>query len=248
MISLFLGGDTHSGSKVGLTPPRWQDSELQEEMWRWFEEKVKWHQPFDVAIWNGDMIEGKASRIGATTLITADRREQCLIAKEPIILVNAKENYFTYGTGYHTGKGEDWEEVLAVDMIGGEIKGHWHKEFEGVPFSIRHKIGTSSIPHGRYTQIAKQYLWDTQWALLKKQHQLSRVILRSHVHYHVHAGKKGPDWWQGIVLPSLQALGSKFGERECDGVVDFGFCWMEVHNGKLIDWDAETKTLETTLE
>ena len=48
-----------------------------------------------------------------------------------------------------------------------------------------------------------------------------------------------------MTLPALQGLGSKYGARQCSGVVDFGFVWMEINKGKIINWDAEIIELES---
>ena len=247
MPKIFLGGDTHCGSVVGLTPPKWQQgyySNQQAEMWTCWRRNIRKHKPFDIAIWNGDMIDGKSSRTGSTDLITADRREQVKMAMTCIETVDAPVNLLTYGTPYHVGNGEDWEGIVA-DYVKGKIKNHHYFDIAGVSFSVRHKVGSSSIPHGRFTPLAKEHMWDTIWANEKEQHPQSRVIIRSHVHFHNHCGKKGPDWWLAMTLPALQGLGSKYGARQCSGTVDFGFVWMEVERGRVKQWDAEITVLDT---
>ena len=243
-MKIFLGGDAHCGSIVGLTPPAWQQEETQKEMWRWFRAGIKKHGPFDLAVWNGDMIDGKSSRTGSTDVITADRNKQIMMAKQVIKAVNAPENLFTYGTPYHVGKDEDWEESLAREFDS-KIKNHAYLRISGIDFSIKHQVGGSTIPHGRFTAIAKEKLWNEAWAREKHQHPESQVVIRSHVHYHTYCGKNGKDWWLAMTLPALQGLGSKYGARQCSGVVDFGFVWMETAKGKIINWNAEIVELES---
>ena len=243
-MRLFCGGDTHCGSVVGLTPPRWQQNEQQKEMWDTWRKGLRKHRPFDLAIWNADLIDGKSLRTGSTDVLTADRREQVQMAKKCVEAVQAPINLFTYGTPYHVGASEDWEGVLA-DMCGSTIKSHHYVDIAGVPFSIKHKVGSSTIPHGRFTPLAKEKVWDSIWSEEKNQHPRSRVFIRSHVHFHNFCGKKGTDWWLAMTLPALQGLGSKFGARQCIGTVDFGFVWMDVDKGRVQDWDAEITVLES---
>jgi hypothetical protein len=251
-MHIFAGGDNHSGSQVGLTPPPWhqKDNPEHSEMWERFKKMVLPHKPFDVAIWNADLIDGKSKRTGSTDVITADRREQAKMATYTIKYVGAPVNLITYGTGYHVGQGEDWEDVIAdyvnaVDGMEAIIKSHHFVEIGGVTFSIKHKVGSSTIPHGVFTPLAKEKLWDRIWAEEKKQHPNSQVLIRSHVHDHKYCGKKGPDWWLAMTLPALQGLGSKYGARQCSKTVDWGFCWFEIGNGKIQEWDAEIFELET---
>jgi len=242
-MKVFAGGDAHCGSSVGLTPPDWQTTPEQEEAWDMFCTWVEVYGPWDLAIWNGDMIDGKGKRSGGTEQITTDRGKQVDMAEQVITAVGAKNNLLIFGTPYHTGQDEDWEERLAK-QIHAPIKDHAFVNIGGVVFSIKHKVGASTIPHGRLTALAKEKLWNTIWAVEKEQNPKAQIILRSHVHYHVYCGQKGPNWWKAITLPALQGLGSKFGARQCSGTVDWGFAWFDIDNGKVRDWDVCTTSLE----
>lgn len=243
MKKIFLGADGHCGADNGITPPAWQNSPAQEEAWDQFEMLLHLTGPFDLAVFNGDMVEGKASRQGSTDLITADRKLQCDIARTVIERVGASDNILTYGTPYHTGSGEDWEGVLA-DMVGCKIRDHAYINVEEVSFSIKHKISGSQIPHGRFTAMAREKLWDSIWAIEQKQHPVSQVLIRSHVHYHAFCGQRGPNWWLGINLPALQGLGGKYGARQCSGTIHWGFAWMTVDEGRIVEWDAKIINLQ----
>lgn len=69
----------------------------------------------------------------------------------------------------------------------------------------------------------------------------SQVYIRSHVHYFVYCG--GPDWL-GVITPALQGQGTKFGVRECSGLVDFGLVWFDCEDGKVKRWGAEIAPFE----
>lgn len=241
---VFIGGDTHCGHFAGLTPPGYQlplDGEQttiarsQREYWDFFERQVsqlKKNKPFDVAVWNGDLIDGTGSRSGGTELITTDRQTQADMAEAIIKTVGAKTNIVVAGTPYHTGQDEDWEAVIARN-VGAQFFSHAFVEIDGVKFDVKHKVGASGIPHGRHTAIAKERLWNLLWAEIGGAPK-SNIFIRSHVHYFNYCG--GQDWL-AMTLPALQGLGSKYGARQCSGTVDFGFTHFDIQGG-VYRWKA----------
>jgi hypothetical protein len=244
-MRIFLGSDPHCGHMVGLTPPGWWTSHepewlrVQKAMWKWFEGTVDALKPFDMALWNADMIDGKGERSGSTELITPDRNKQCEMAVQVVKFVGAPENYFSYGTPSHVGTDEDWEDQIAR-TVGGKIHPHPQVEVEGLIFDIKHKVGGSTIPHGRHTAVAREKLWNVLWAErgvgLK-----ADILARGHVHYHAFCGAPG---WLAMTLPALQGFGSKYGARQCSGVVDFGFTVFDVYKGRRYTWQAHTTVLK----
>lgn len=234
MKNVLVISDLHCGSVVGITPPEYQTGEHRKDqiaLWltaigmvERFKEKFG---PVDVLIVNGDCLEGKCSRWGATDVITTRIKTQIKMAAEFINEIGAENIVMTRGTPYHVGAEEDWEDYLASD-VSAEIKDHAFVEIEGVNFSIKHKVGASSIPHGRHTSVARSRLWDVLWAE-KDQQPKSDVILRSHVHYFAFCGG---DNWLGLTTPALQGLGSKYGARMCEGTVDFGMVYFICEKGK----------------
>jgi len=236
-------GDLHCGHKGGLTPPEWWSQEpgwrsLEEESWRRYCEMPKRHRPVDLLIVNGDAIDGRGERSGGRELLTTDRRVQCDIARVCIEAWGATDIVMSLGTPYHTGQLEDWERVLACDC-GAEIHAHPFVKVDGVTFDIKHKIGSSSIPHGRYTALARSKLWNRLWRERDMQPE-ARVLLRSHVHYHVYLGGPG---WLGMTLPALQ-MGSDYGRRQCEGVVDWGVVVFDVEKESITNWEADTCVLQ----
>ena len=63
----------------------------------------------------------------------------------------------------------------------------------------------------------------------------AQVLLRAHVHSFNFCGGTG---WAAFTTPALQGWGSKFGERRCDGTVDFGFLAFEIANKEDYTWKA----------
>ncbi len=248
MKNVVIISDLHCGSVVGLTPPRFEpatevDGYVEERIALWenytrmIDDFKEEHGSIHVLIVNGDCIDGKCSRWGATDLITARIRTQIDMAAECLNYVKADKILMTYGTPYHVGAEEDWEATLARE-VDATIKDHLFVNVEGVQFSIKHKVAGSQIPHGRHTAVAREKLWDIIWSVEKKQHPLSDVIVRSHVHYFAYCGN---DTYLGMTTPALQGLGSKFGARMCAGTVDFGLVYFKCRRGKFTwGWDIVT--------
>lgn len=240
MRKVLVISDLHCGHLVGLTPPGWMLPEndrsnhlsrlakYQRHYWNFYTGQLAKHKPFDAVVVNGDMIDGKGERQGGTECITSDREEQCNIAKTCIKQALSKKTklLMTYGTPSHTGKDEDWELNIA-NHFGCKIGGHEYARFDGVGFDFKHKIGSSQVPHGRHTAVAREKLWSQLWhehAGFPK----ADVLIRSHVHYY--SGSFGVNWI-ALTTPALQGLGSKYGTKECSGLVDFGFVIFHCKKG-----------------
>lgn len=228
--------DLHCGHVVGLTPPSWQFaveedsnesiirrnrfSEIQKMGWDYYYEKINELKPIDILLVNGDCVDGKGPKSGSTELITADRNEQAEMAAYAILEAEANNIIMTYGTSYHTGASEDWEDLVAEKVNATKISSHEWIEVNGIIFDMKHFVSKSSVPHGRGTPLARAALWNIIWADQDRQEK-SDIIVRSHVHYAYHCGE--PRSYFGLITPALQGLGSKYGTRRCENTVDFGF-------------------------
>jgi hypothetical protein len=139
------------------------------------------------------------------------------------------DGFLSHNTPYHVSSsdGEDWENVIA-ERVGATVTDHAWVEVEGIVFDLKHHpAGSSGLPHGRHTGVAKDRLWNAILAAEGEQTKAD-ILIRSHVHYHNFAG--GPDWI-AMTTPALQGAGSKFGARRCSGKVDFGFITFTVDKG-----------------
>lgn len=257
---VLIVADLHSGGLTGLTPPQfrkrhtdaddpWIDKivDLERDAWEWYARTVESLQPVDFALVNGDCIDGRGERSGSTELITADRHKQANMASTALKLIKAKKYVMTYGTPYHVGNnGEDYEDVIAKDLANTKgveqvkLGSHEWPNVNGLIFDMKHKIGGSSIPHGRFTAIARDRVWNSLWAECDDQPK-GRVFIRSHVHYHVYCG--GPDWL-ALTTPALQTMGTKFGSRECSGHVDYGLVHFDVERDGSYTWQVHTAKLQ----
>jgi hypothetical protein len=240
---VLIGTDLHSGHRVGLTPPQYDDAPnndrwyiTRRQLWNAYTEIVDRIKPIDIFICNGDAIDGKGARSGGTELITSDMRRQCHIARDAILYTEAEEYRGTYGTPYHVEtQGDDWESILFEDMLGGKIGSHEWFDINGTIFDCKHKVGNSSIPHGKGTPLSKERLSNLMWVDIGEQPK-ANVVLRGHVHYFTFIGE---DHWIAISLPALQGQGSKFGARQCSLPVHFGLVWFDCYEDGSYKWDWE---------
>jgi hypothetical protein len=228
VVALFYG-DTHSGHECGLTPPDWQSrtdsgnphiahiAEIQNKMWKFFTNTIKQYGPFDVAVGNGDLIDGRGERSGGTEQLYADRKIQADMAIQVVKTIGAKKNYLIRGTGYHVSSdGEDWEDLIA-SSVGADIKDHAFIDINGWVFDCKHHLGSSSVPYARNTALSRDRVWSQLWherEMVPKSH----FLVRSHVHYAQYY--ETPDG-ANMTLPCLQ-FDSKYGKRRCSGTIDLG--------------------------
>jgi hypothetical protein len=250
MKRIVIISDLHCGSRSGLTPPAWQwptnsknrdrrkYAEMQARVWAYYEETLAALQPIDCLVVNGDAIDGKGERSGGTELLEADRNEQALMAAECIRVARAKQVVIVRGTPYHVGKEDDFESAVAALCGANKIGDHEWIEAEGIIFDLKHKVGSSSIPHGRNTAPQRAALWNALWAERGLQPR-ARVIVRSHVHYHVYSGDV-----RKLVLttPALQGW-TKFGAKECEGTTDVGLVHFDCEGGNF-SWVAHLLDLQ----
>lgn len=252
MKRVLVVSDLHCGHRSGLTPPSWQYTEGDDEkrnqylkqqkiLWDFFLESVEVLKPIDIVIANGDLIDGRGEKSGGTELIEPDRKQQAEMAATCLRKTEASKYYLTFGTSYHGGKQEDFEEITA-DLLGAEgIDGHIWVDVNGLVFDCKHKVGSSSIPHGRFTALAKEQLWNELWSAENGQTRAD-VIIRSHVHYHVSASAPGKLM---VITPALQGFGSKYGVRQCSGVVNIGVTYFDIEDKEHYTWG--TKILNMAL-
>jgi len=248
----LLLGDFHCGHLIGLTSPDYQLKvapksttkrnkwyTIAKDLWAYFEAIVDQLPPLDFIVANGDLIEGKGKRSGGTELFTSDMKEQCDMAVSVFDFLRERcckkevKIVGTYGTDYHTATdGDDWENLIARDAGFHKIGSQEWVEINGCVLNIKHHIGSSSIPHGRGTQILKEMLWSQLWAETALQPK-SDVVIRSHAHYYMQVDNGDR---VGMILPALQGMGSKFGARRCSGLVSWGCILCEIDDKGNFDW------------
>ena len=252
---LLIIADLHCGHRVGLTPPKYMSAipgekfyRIQNECWEkyteWIDAINKDHVP-DLLIVNGDATEGKGNRSGGNELLTTDRIKQARMAAECIDYCKAKEIRLVRGTPYHTGVDEDFENVIVSELgiPNKNIEDYAWLDINGVIFSIRHFVNSSSIPHGRFTALARNKLWNIIW---NNEHELqpdANFIVRSHVHYCVFCGEGTK--WQAITTPALQAAATKYGALRCEGMVHFGLLYYDIYSDGRVEEHKCIKPVQT---
>jgi hypothetical protein len=248
--------DLHCGHEVGLTPPDWQFNIHSRDLRRkalatqqfqtydWYQRRIKELSPIDCLVVNGDATDGKGTKSGGTELITADMLEQAKMAAVCINEWKAPKTFLTYGTPYHVGATQDFEDAI-VPLVDGvcNIEPQQFLDLNGVVFDIKHFVGASSIPHGRFTALAKDKLWNTVWNAEHDNQPEADVLIRSHVHYHGYCGSSNN--WMAMTTPALQGFGGKFGTRICKGVVHQGFIVFDIDKKGRYSWWPELLRLES---
>jgi len=258
---MVVVSDFHCGHEFGLTPPDWwvrddthnvsvtKAGRFQRELWKFYTEAIEHLKPIDLLIVNGDAIEGKNERSGGIELLTSDRHEQVKMAKEAIDLAEARKIRILYGTRYHVGKEEDFEKILAslISCSDVDVQGHAFLDMNGCGVDIKHKVTSSTVPHGRMTSIARARLWNVIWSSEHDRQPKADILIRSHVHYFNYCGGQS---WLGVVTPAL-CYNTSYGIRECEGLVDVGMTYFDFDDKGNYEWQpvlAEFKDLRVLSE
>lgn len=252
MKRVVVISDLHCGHIVGLTPAGWDADvphaqlqkayKMRRAIWNWYAATLKKLQPIDILIVNGDCIDGRNEGQGGTELLHVDRTDQGKMAAHCILEARAKIIVMSYGTGYHTGVGDEFERPIA-DKVGAKKLGSVDNiSVNGVVVNYRHYVGASQVPHTRYTALGREMLWNTLWAE-RGEYPKANIIIRSHVHYFAYVG--GPDHLV-VSTPGLEGYGGKYGARLLSGIVDIGMIYFDIEKSGKWDWGWELKKLPKT--
>ena len=241
---LVVIADLHCGHRVGMTFPKYQSQikgrkyhRIQVETCDWYKSEIDKLKPIDVLAVDGDCVEGGGQRSGKTELITADYREQRMMAVEAITYPDAPSIIIARGTAYHVSPdGQDQEDGIADELkkkkLRVKIGDHEFFNINGVIFDMKHHIGTTQTPYSKLTAISKDQLWNLIWNDYKAQPRAD-ILLRAHTHTYVFGGDSS---WFGVGLPALQAMGSKFGARKMSKHIDFGIFHFDIYKDGSWTW------------
>jgi len=208
---------------------------LQRALWDRYIGLIRKVGKVDLLIVAGDCIDGDGAKSGGTELITADRNQQAEMAVRVIQEWTAKKIVMCYGTDYHVGPVENYEDTIADKVGADKIGAHEWIDVNGLILDVKHHIGSSSVPHGAGTAIAREALWNSLWAARREQPQ-SDIIVRGHIHTYY---RFETALWSGVTLPALQGMGSRFGQRRCSRTVDWGLVWLDVRGKHDYDFNPE---------
>jgi len=151
------------------------------------------------------------------------------MAREIIEGFGAYKIIMTRGTPSHVGKEEDWEDTIA-EAVGADIRSEQFIDVEGYKIYARHKVGRSSIAHGRNTAPNRLQSWN----FIKSASGLCPLadwVILNHVHYCIGGFQFfGNKKIETITIPALQTV-SQYGVKECEGEVHFGLVYADIHKG-----------------
>ena len=239
---LFVGSDPHCGHRAGLTHPNYWEpkktawGKTERECWEFYKKELDLLKPFDAALWAADLIAGDGRKNKGIEMITTDRVQQAVMAADAMDCVEAPIIRCCYGTRYHTGQSENWEDIVIKELLlkkrEATIENHYFGNLYGKEINVRHKIANTSLEQSEYTALVKEFLVNRRWWLRGVQPRAD-ILIRGHVHRYDHLDH---DDRHGFICPSLQGLGDDYGERECSGIVDFGFIYIDVYPGGRIEW------------
>jgi hypothetical protein len=238
--------DLHSGNVVGLTPEKYNPQSednykayvYRRGLYEWTCNEIDKLRPIDICVADGDLIDGKGDKTGGCEQIEMSRPKQIEMASDFLNFIDAKEYYFSFGTGYHVGREDDWESVIANEFHT-EADDIVTKDVNGLVMKFRHHIGGSMAPTGRATGLLRQQEWDTLWSI-NGEFERASVMVFGHVHYfQSFTNRFGTLFTQ----PALQGLGgSQLGSRRMGGIVDFGFLHFDIKGKDDWSWKAHLLT------
>jgi predicted phosphodiesterase len=240
--------DLHCGHFAGLTHPNWYvNSErmptiakLQRETWNEYHAlQRKYYKP-DFLFVLGDCIDGRGEKSGGSELICTDRIEQVQMAEKAITGWDAQKIFMVRGTPYHTGETEDFENQLAKD-VNATIDDQLFIEINNKTFYLRHSVGSSAIPYSRHTQPAKMAVNNILMSNVN-QCPTADVFIFGHVHYFTVSGNSQQT---AFTLPALQLPSSKFGNKKCSGIIDWGILIIYINDNGSFSWTTEIKHWKT---
>ena len=245
---LLVLGDLHAGSWCGLTPPQWDGTEgtskaskgrykFRRELWEWYRSTLKEIGPVDAALVNGDLVDGGGRRSGGSEVIIPTQ-EQGEAAVYSCGLIQTKEYYLTYGTGYHTGDEVDSEFFIA-QRLGGSIEDRQFLRINGTVIRAVHHAGGSSIPHGVHTYPARVAVGNKLKSLEGEEPEAD-ILFFSHRHVFSYEGDANRF---SMRLPCLQGPMSKFGRR-CEGGYTMGMVLYEFDSEGNYSWHLHQAKLK----
>ena len=245
--------DLHCGSKAGLTPPSWhygvpedahwpvrKAADFRARQWEFYAATIAALQPIDRLLVLGDAIDGKQVKDEGIDLIVNDRQEQVRMAVDCIELCRAVKVAFVYGSGYHTGNREDWENDVA-EKFGGDIGAEQDIKIQpsGIVFNCKHFIGNTNSPASRFTALSGEQIRQLLWAETGQQPKAD-VILRAHIHRYAHAEEDG---WSAWVCPPLQGLGGRIARKRSGLPLSYGLLHFDVEDNGDYTWHKHLQPL-----
>ena len=245
-----LVSDFHVGSHTALTTD--PKNAIQKGVLERYKDAVAWMsgRP-DVAVLNGDGIDGQDRR--GRDIDMTDMFQQAEKAAELLFMQRAEKEYIVIaGTAYH----EDADanqfskaivshlRYLVAESKQTGVTVSWYRKLNTTingwfRLEARHKISRSNIPHGKSTAQARAKIWNVlnaaqTAARTGKPIQWPHLIVFGHVHYW---NRQEDSFGSVCSLPGWQAIGSRYGDEQCEGHCDLGMCKLVVHPTEDEGWE-----------
>jgi len=209
-FEMLVIADTHSGSRLGLTPPEWIPPDtaiVLKPMWEWYAKTVDAIGPVDMAVHVGDGVDGEGKKDDLEQL-TTNTLTQAEIGYEALRRIRTRAWRLVYGTPFHTVGSYSYEEPLA-DALKGSIKDTQLLNIRGHNFNFRHVVGRSDTAYAQGTQLFKEAVRDQLLAELEDR-EAAEVVVRGHVHYYYRVENSERT---AVICPCFQVPASVFGRR-----------------------------------
>jgi hypothetical protein len=252
MKRILVISDGHSGSKTGLTPPKWQGGdENRKKTWDEYVGIVQGLQPIDILVYNGDLINMPNGKGYEFDNLTNDPVQMQEMAAEVIEVAKAREGLIiTAGTDSHTGQGMELErqvldkaQLLATQNNRpyklAEYDMYYNLTVGKITMNFRHFTGGKSSPMGRPSTASSDRVWNEIKKARGKEDKQD-IIIRSHVHYHVYHGDPNG---LTIITPCLQLPEARYALKKCTGDVDWGVTYIDVDEDTF-SWGTEIRSFD----
>lgn len=246
-MRVILLGDYHAGSVAGLTPR--PTNAIQRGVLARYQDCIKTLGPRpDYLVANGDLVDGQQLRgrdAGDSDWLETQMRDACQLLK----MWQAREIFIVSGTQYHVSAGTlDMEHVVASMLREGGTKAHFSRKLNltlrgWFILQARHHIGSSGVPHGRFTSQNRSRVWGVLNAALDSK-SWPHLSVYSHVHYWTYS----EDAWGAVMtLPAWQAVGSRYGSERCDGHCDIGAVELRVGKTQQEGWQWRKRLYQASV-
>ena len=247
----LLISDTHCGHVCGLTPPQYQERipagklrAIARRGWEWYLDYIRRNCPFDLLLFCGDGIDGRAKKSDGREIIAAPE-EQADMLLAVIEAPRAGQIVMVEGTPYHTSEGARWEQQ-AVKRL--QDRGHtveWGERatvtINGYVVDLRHKVGGSQAPAGGDSALRSEMVRAAEWAA-EYGYPVPHAIVRGHTHRERIVAGGGRR--QARTLPAMQ-MWTGYGARECGGLYHWGATTLDVDSAGRATWASELRALRS---
>lgn len=235
MKRVLLISDMHTGSCCGLIPRKAvvegmhiTPNRHQKQLLAGWEDMCKNCGPLDVAICNGDLIDGPQRLEDGKFVVTTDFVVQCEWAAQLLNMIPANKFYLTRGTDYHSVRGVCSEEYIATILREKYQRRAVYKQELKVKIGkaiivANHHIGVSTSWY-RATAIARDLLL---YDLNLEEYGPVNLVVRSHAHYFVQVdfGSK-----TGVVTPCWQIRSSYATKKNLVSPTKIGYLIAEIND------------------